>query len=162
MAPKKRSADAPHALARKLGLKPGVFLAVGAPAHSRALLGPLPPGAVLETAPAGAPAARAYRLIHVFVSSPAGHGVALRTLAPARAERRAPAGEGGVLRVSWPCTPRTPLGGLSGETVHERAQAHRLTPVRRMSVDGKWRTLKLRGDDGAPAQRACRRTGIDS
>ncbi len=162
MARKKSSVYAHGALARKLGLKPGVWLAVGAPAHYRALLGPVPAGAVLETAPAGAPAARAYRLIHVFVSSPAGLGVALRTLAPALAGRRAPADEGGVLWVSWPCTHPTPGGGLSEEAVHERAQAHGLTPVRRILVDAEWRALKLRQAGGAPGQRACRRTGMDS
>lgn len=123
-------------VAQKLGLKPGPWLAVGAPAHYRSLLGDLPAGAVLETAPPGAPPAQRYGLIHVFVGSANALATALDTLAPGLSP-------GGALWVSWPKKTSALFVDLSENAIREQALARDLADVKVCAIDADWSGLKL-------------------
>lgn len=122
--------------AQKIGLKPGPWLAVGAPAHYRSLLGDLPPGAVLETAPPGARPAHHYDLIHVFVGSVNALATALDTLAPGLAP-------GGALWVSWPKKGSALFVDLTEDAIREQALACDLVDVKVCAIDADWSGLKL-------------------
>jgi hypothetical protein len=130
-----------EALARKLGIKPGItpgmrLLVVGAPDGYRQALGVLPPGTVYDEAAGGK-----YNLIHIFI-------ISVVDLATRLTEVKAHLLPDGALWVSW--VKRAAQGKLSMDepgvdenVVREMGLKHGLVDVKVIAVDERWSGLKF-------------------
>lgn len=122
----------PRSLVDKLGIKPGMRIAIlGAPRGFRTTLGTLPPGVSVVAEPRGT-----LPLIHFFTTK--------RTLL----ERRFPAlkralEQDGALWVSWPKKSSGVATDLTEDVVREVALADGLVDVKVCAVDEVWSGLKL-------------------
>jgi hypothetical protein len=119
-------------LATKLGLKPGMRVAViDAPLPYEALLGEVPPG--LEIVPALEPGLEA---VHAFFRERS----ALESAFP---ELKAALRPDGMLWVSWPKRSSPLAGDVSEDVVRSVALEGGLVDVKVAAVDADWSGLKL-------------------
>jgi hypothetical protein len=119
-------------LVEKLGIKPGMRLAIiGPPSGYRTTLGALPPGVSVLASPRGT-----LPFIHLFTTK--------RSLL----ERRFPAlqralAQDGALWVSWPKKSSGVATDLTEDVVRDVALAGGLVDVKVCAVDAVWSGLKL-------------------
>jgi hypothetical protein len=119
-------------LIEKLGLKPGgVLCALGAPAHYKALIAPLPDGAKLKTALD----AKA-EIVHLFVADT----VALKANV-AKVVKALP--KGAALWVSWPKKTSKRFVDLTEDGVRALVLPTGLVDVKVAAVDEDWSGLKF-------------------
>jgi hypothetical protein len=123
-------------LAAKLGLKAGQrLLAIAAPEHYAALLGPEAAAAVTQVETPGSGRGEA-AIVHLFVRSradlAAGGEAALARVAP-----------GGMLWVSWPKKSSPLFRDLSEDGIRELLLPTGWVDVKVAAVDADWSGLKL-------------------
>ena len=124
-------------LGEKLGLKPGVRVAViAAPGDYATLVGGLPEGAALKSAASAKVLKGSYDLVHLFCADRA-------ALEAQAALALAVIGAGGAFWVSWPKKSSKLLRDLTEDGVREVVLPTGWVDVKVCAVDEKWSGLKL-------------------
>jgi len=119
-------------LAKKLGIKPGMrVVAIDAPAHYAMLLGPMPEGAKIVTAPGTAP-----EFVHVFTTSRAMMAKHLRLFRRSIAQT-------GTVWLSWPKKSAKVATDITEDVIREVALPMEFVDVKVCAIDETWSGLKL-------------------
>ena len=120
-------------LAAKLGLKPGMQIAVFVPPRAyEELLGEMPAGVTIDSPPGGG----AYDLVHLFVRDAAGLGVGL----PGALGAVAP---GGALWISWPKKTSALFRDLTEDGIRAAVLPTGFVDVKVAAIDQDWSGLKF-------------------